>query len=221
MERTEVEKAWREYGEGMRRNRLLLGLSIRDVAEKAGISKNTIARLESGKPIQKSSVRSICQVYNCAPTDPTSRRPAQHEGKNYRHFTNGEAVWYALRVDENGKVEQIPGKDAREQEERQRLGRYQLAEFFSLPLRCRREGSRMIPFIVELYGKTDATEDISGERFVYGLRGKTRVCIGEECFELDEGEAAMIDATHLHWMEPAEPVEPGEPGPQVLQVVLP
>lgn len=92
---------------------------------------------------------------------------------------------------------------------------------FSRPLRCRREQSRLIPFVLELYAKSDTTSDPCGERFVMGLRGRVRIWVGEESFEVGEGEAATYDSTVPNCIEPAEPVKPREAGPQVLQIYLP
>jgi transcriptional regulator with XRE-family HTH domain len=214
-------EAWREYGETMRRDRMLLGLTVREAADRAGISRNTVARLESGLPVQKASIARLCKVYGCVPTDPTTRRPPQKEGAHFRLHTNAEAVWYAVRINEEGAAEPLQSKDAGDPRERQRLGGHGLAALFSRPLRCRRESSRLIPFVVELYAKSDATADPSGERFVLGLRGRTRVCVGDESFEVGEGECATYDGTVSHWIEPVEPIGPGVPGPQVLQIYMP
>ena len=54
-----------------------------------------------------------------------------------------------------------------------------------------------------------------------GLRGRVRIWVGQESFEVGEGEAATYDSTVPNCIEPAEPVKPREAGPQVLQIYLP
>lgn len=79
----------------------------------------------------------------------------------------------------------------------------------------------MIPFIMEIYRKTDDAADLSGERFIYALRGDIRVNVGNESFVLSEGEGAMIESTLRHSFEPVEPADERSFGAQVLQVVHP
>jgi hypothetical protein len=96
-----------------------------------------------------------------------------------------------------------------------------LATHFSIPYRVRREASRFMPFLVEVSNRTDVMCDPSGERFIYGLRGRMRVYSGEESFVIDAGEAACFDSTKPTCLEPADPVEATHPAPQALVVVLP
>lgn len=221
MTRKELAAAWREYGAVMRQNRTLLGISLREAATRAGISRNTVARLESGLPVQRTSVERLCRVYGCVPTDPTTRRPPVREGRYYRLHSNADAVWYTVRVNGEGLAEGVESERAADPRERRRLGSYGLADFFVRPLRCRREGSRLIPFVLELYKATDANADPVGERFVLGLKGRVRVHLGDDSFEVGEGEAAVYDCTVKNWLEPAEPVPPGGEAPLALQIYLP
>jgi len=101
------------------------------------------------------------------------------------------------------------------------MGWYHLATHFISPLRCRREGSRYIAMITEIFGPTDVSQDLSGERFLLGLRGSVRVHVGDEIFELSEGEAATIDSTQPTGFEPLTPISAGSDAPLVLQVILP
>lgn len=211
----------KEHGETMRQNRILLGLSIREAADRAGISKNTILRLEAGLPVTRATHRKLSQAYGRAPISPEQRRTSAVEGKHYRLHTLPERVWIPTRIGKDGRAEIIENPRAGEQDERNRMGWYGLATHFGSPLRCRREGSRFIPFIVEVFAPTDVTSDASGERFLFGLRGRVRVQVGDEEFELGEGEAATYDATQPSGMEPALPVRPGDPAPVVLQLLVP
>ena len=57
----------------------------------------------------------------------------------------------------------------------------QAAEFFSRPLRCRRENTKSIPFVIELYGKTDAAEMSQGSDSFTGC-GNSRVWVEPKHF---------------------------------------
>lgn len=221
MDEGALNDALQEFGASMRRNRLLLGYTVRDAAEKAGISKNTILRVEAGLPVQRSTREKLCHALGMVPTDPATRKPAAGAGRFYKIQTNAESVWYATIVNAQGEAEGYTNERIADSAERSRLGWYGLANHFGRPLRCRREGSRHIPFLIELYRATDVTSDPMGERFVYGLRGSVRVIVGDESFDLHEGEAATYDATQPNGLEPLQPVKPGQPAPLVLQIVLP
>lgn len=217
----EPTEALQEFGASMRRNRVLLGYSVREAAERAGISKNTILRIETGLPVQRATRQKLCRAYGCVPTDPEDRRAPQHQGKHFKLQTRDEAVWYATRIGADGQAEAYTNDRVQSPNERNRLGWNRLANHFGQPFRVRREGSRFIPFLVEVFAPTDTTADLSGERFILGIRGVVRVVVGEESFLVGEGEAASYDATLPNRLEPAEPIKRGEPAPLVLQIVIP
>jgi len=209
------------FGESMRRNRAMLGLSVRDAAERAGISKNTILRIESGLPVQKASVVRLSRAYGMVPIDPAHRKKTSVEGEHYCYQPLEAAVWYANRVNTEGLVDAYSEPGFSDPTERNRLGWNGLVTHFGSPLRVRREGSRFIPYLVDVYRATDVSNVPSGERFMLVLRGEVRVHVGDESFELKEGEAGAFDAVLPHWVEPVKPVERGEAPPRILQVVLP
>jgi len=221
MSESEAAEALKEFGASMRRNRALLGYTVRDLAERAGISKNTVVRVEAGLPVQSATRTKLCRALGMVPTDPKTKKPPASEGRFYRVQTQEEAVWYATTINEEGQADAYTNDRIGDPGERNRLGWYGLVNHFGHPLRCRRTGSRHIPFLVELYRATDVTKDVCGERFVYCLRGAIRVTVGDESFVVREGEAATYDATEPNALEPLTPVEIGQPAPLVLQIVLP
>lgn len=211
----------RLIGESMRRNRALLGLSVREAADRAGISKNTVLRLEAGMPVQKASLVKLSRAYGMVPIDQTEKRQKSVEGQHFRFQPADLAVWYATRLNADGQAESFTNPEVQDEAERNRLGWYGLASHFGQPYRIRRENSRFIAFSVEVYRPSDVTADPSGERLIFGLKGSVRVHVGDESFEVGEGEAAAYDATLPHWIEPATPVEAGTDPPRILQIVLP
>jgi len=205
----------------MRRNRVLLGWSVREAADRAGISKNTILRIEAGLSAQKSSVEKLSRAFGMVAIDPSGPRPSALEGKHFKLQTRESEVWYATRVGEDGKARGFTNDEIQNSDERNRRGWYGLASHFGLPLRVRRDGSRIIPFLIEVYRKTDESRDESGERFILGIRGRIRVNVGDEAFEVGEGEAATYDGAQPNSIEPVEVVRPGQDAPVALQIVLP
>jgi len=53
----------------LRAARAALDLRIRDVAAVAGVSPNTVTRLEAGEPVNHSTMVVICQAYEAAGVD--------------------------------------------------------------------------------------------------------------------------------------------------------
>jgi transcriptional regulator with XRE-family HTH domain len=54
---------------GLRRLRTLAALSQADLAERAGVQRQTINRLEHGGDAQPSTVRKLAAALNCRPRD--------------------------------------------------------------------------------------------------------------------------------------------------------
>src|ERR1051325_4694853 len=116
----EAEGALKEYGETMRRNRELLGLSIRDAAQRAGVSKNTILRLESGLPVNWNTHVKVSRSYGRVPGPPGSRRTAIVEGLHYRKAPLETRPWIPVRIDKNGAAEIFAGTEEIDADERNR-----------------------------------------------------------------------------------------------------
>lgn len=220
-ERADSDDALREYGDTMRQNRVLLGLSLRDAAEKAGVSKNTIMRLEAGLPVNWSTHVKISRAYGRVPAPPQNRYTEVVSGIHFKKQPLETRPWLPVRIGKDGAAEIFKSSETIDQQERNRMGWYHLATHFISPLRCRREGSRFIAMITEIFAPTDVSHDVSGERFLLGLRGSVRVHVGDEVFELGEGEAATIDSTQPLGIEPSAPISAGLDAPLVLQIMLP
>jgi len=215
----EIDPGRAYFAATMRQNRLFRGFTIREAADLAGISKNTVVRLESGLRIQKTSLAKLCKVFGCYPLETFPAQNAPNEGKYFRKHGTQCMLWYGTRVRADGNHEPFDPTSELTPDERQRLGRNGLAAHFGQPLRCRREGSRLIPFLIELYAPTDSGAHATGECFVYCLRGQVQVGAGDETFLLSEGEAACYDATVPNWLSPAGALE--DSAPLVMQIFLP
>jgi hypothetical protein len=206
----------------MRQNRLAVGHSIRDAALSAHLSENTLRRVEAGFPIHQSNLAKLWRAYGAVPiTYEAFRSGSVQRGDHYRIQTAADHVWYAMRLDSEGRSESFRFGNSLVPEERNRLGRLGLATHCSIPLRVRSLKSRFMPFLVEVCGRTDTMQDPSGERFIFGVRGRIRVWVGDESFIVGAGEAATFDSTFLTCMEAVDPVDKCHPAPQALVIVLP
>jgi len=205
----------------MRLNRLLKGWKGSEAAEKAGISKNTVRRVEAGLAVHDSNLAKLCRAYGAVPDGPTGFWMPSARGNNFILQTNQDHTWLAMRILASGDSEVFRSDKELTDKERNRLGRYGLASHFSIPLRVRRERSRFAPFLLEIYGKTDVSKAADCERFIYVLSGRVIVQAGDEFFVVGEGEAATFDTSEATSFAPADPIDASHPAPRALVIVLP
>lgn len=191
------------YGAYMRELRKRSGLSLREVAEAAGVDKNTLLRLEAGLPVRKSSRSSICRVYGVLDLEP-GHPPAKRVGEVSGNSIPGGMVWYRSRLPDPDAPSIIDTTPAYADEaERRRQGTLGLANQFFARLECDFPGARMRAGIFEVYGPSGMSSQPSGEAVVYVLRGSIRFLVGEEDYIVNPGGATCFNRTVPHLHEPA------------------
>lgn len=180
----------------LRRARVRLGLSIRDLATAAGVNKNSIIRLEKGLPPQPATVRKICAAMGLhvrallAPLDTDAGEIAIHRKSDNR--------WYDLTAFEAGPIVEAPLTLA----ERRKLARKGVVAPM-LMLTNRLKSGNLMPNLIELFGATE-THSHPGEEMVYVLEGRVVVWVGDRSFELEAGEAISFWSSEPHRYLPAE-----------------
>jgi len=186
-------------GDRLRRARIRMGLSIRSVADDAGLSKTSIVRLEAGAAVRASTVLRVCEamglhVNRLADLSDDAGRPfALHRAEDDRWVDMADAGGgHLLGLDR-----------PLSQEERARA----VAEGARVPLclvRSRLAGGRVLPSVLELYGPSTLRSH-QGEEFVYVLSGRLRIEIGDQAIELAEGESVTFWSAEPHRYAPADP----------------
>lgn len=183
-------------GARLRRVRMRMGLSIRDLARAANVSKNSIGRLESGGMPQPITVLKLCAAMGvhvasiAKPTGDESRFVVTHKHEDDR--------WYDLTDYGAGPLADRPLTEA-ERRDLVRKG----TKVPLLILKNRLEAGRLLPTVIELYAPSERRSH-TGEEMVYVLKGTARIEVGTESFDLAEGEAATFWSAEEHSYAPAE-----------------
>ncbi|MEO0559907.1 MAG: cupin domain-containing protein, partial [Bacteroidota bacterium] len=185
----------------LRRARLRLGVSIRDVASSAGLSKTSVVRLEAGEPVRTTTVRRVCEALGL------------HVGRLADLSDDGDGPAAIHRLEDDRWVDMadiggghLLGADrALNASERAQA----VEEGVAVPIciiRSRLPGGRVLPSILELYRPSEVRSH-PGEEFVHVLSGRARIEVGGEAYELAEGESMTFWSAEPHRYLPAESSE--------------
>lgn len=178
-------------------------MSLREAAARAGVSKNTILRLESGLPVRYESRRKLCAAYGIFCFDP-DHESGRVGGEGYALHPRASLKWHRAKLPGPGSDSVVASADEyADPGERARQGRYGLANQFFAYFDCAFEHGHMRAGIFEVFGPSGTSSQNSGEAFVYAIRGSLLFTVGDESFLLAEGSAAIFDRTRPHHHEPA------------------
>ena len=182
-------------GSRLQRTRMKAGLSIRELADRSGVNKDTIVKLEHG---HTPSYRTLCRVCDGLGVtvvqllkpeldDDASDAPvAVHARK-----TETRVGLRTLR-DEQAKVRGVGQRQVLAADEAVRLSW----------LACRLRGGQMNSWLLELRGETEPTTH-AGEEFVFCLKGSATVTVAGVPYDLDEGDAATFWSAEPHSYAPS------------------
>ncbi|MEO0661264.1 MAG: helix-turn-helix domain-containing protein [Planctomycetota bacterium] len=184
-------------GHRIKRLRESQGLSIREIAERAGLSKNSIVRLEQGRGSQPVTVLKVCAVLGV------------HVDRLVRGDSAGEAAAVHTRDDDRwfdgadmgsgpllGRAGPLPPR------ERSRA----VARGARIPvnlLQSRLEGGRVLPSLLEVHAASPTRSHV-GEEFVYVLEGTLVLSIGSVQHRLRAGESIAFWSAEPHSYAPAK-----------------
>lgn len=204
-------------GRRVRERRLRHGLTAAELAERAGVTRQTIVRLESGKPCTLETfhkVRSSLRIF----TDHLLRDEQERDFCVQHHPE--AAHWTVSRqkatYQRNGIIADPTHED--DPRERLRLGRLGFQPFFTCLLNAELPGGILNQGMMEIYQET-WVDSHPGEEFIYCLRGRARMRVRDEEFILEEGGALTFHAIEPHQYAPAEPLGPAET-PLLLLIVV-
>ena len=207
---------FKDIGRNIRERRRRFGLSARELAEKAGISRNTFVRLEAGHPCHLATIEKLRRALSMAadqvlrPADPAPFR-VHRSGDSRWSVAVPPSEYRRLREDEDPRHVNDPV-------ERRRLGALGFQPAFTAVLDSELTGGVTSHAIIEVHGRGWVTNHY-GEEFVYCLRGSVIVTVDEVPCRLEEGDALGFDATHPHRYEPAYEITPTTPIPLILAIV--
>jgi transcriptional regulator with XRE-family HTH domain len=196
-------------GDRLRRVRQQQGLSIRQLAQLAGISKTSVVQVESGRTSRRSTYLKVAEVLGMH-LDHLAHAKSLSGVPFVVHRANDDS-WFDLADFGEGRLP--PEAQGEGQEERKRLA----VETGVVPLNilaCRLERGRIKPTIMELY-RPSGPRSHAGEEHVFVLAGTALVTIGTAEVELATGESVTFWSGEPHKYAPS----PGSPLPvRILSV---
>lgn len=180
----------------IRRARLRRGFSIRDLAERANINKNSVVRLEKGKLPRANTVVKLCQAMGI------------HIAVLAREDAREEEIAVVDRVEHHEWMDManlsrgILGRKELGPKERKALAKQGIsAPMVSLASRLK-EGV-ILPTLVELFGPCQG-QRVPGEEWVYVLSGSVEITVGDQHFVLNEGDSLGFWCSEDHCYAPAK-----------------
>lgn len=177
-------------GDRLRRTRTQQGLSIRQIAQLAGISKTSVVQVELGRSTRRSTYLKVAQVLGLHLEK--LLQPAPDESLPYAVHRNSDDIWYDLAKFDEGPLP--PDADLAS-----------LSQDGVIPLNIlasRLERGRIKPTILELYAASPARSH-AGEEHVFVLSGSALVTVGESVLNLSEGESITFWSAEPHAYAPA------------------
>lgn len=173
-------------------------MSIREVAETAAISKNSIVRLEQGRGTQPITVLKVCSVLGVHVerlAEPTTDDVIAivHKHKDDHWFDIADMGSKPL-LDANRPL------TARERKQAVAAG----AEVPVNLLKCRLPGGKVMPSILEVYKPSPVRSHV-GEEFAHVLKGEAIITVGRKKYRLKKGESITFWSAEPHSYAPADP----------------
>lgn len=194
-------------GQRVRRLRGRQNYSIRDLAEVAQVSKNTLLRLEQGQPTHLSTITAICKALKVKPSELLSPEFG-HVSVRAIH-RNSDFVWLDMNnFKGSGQDKPLDSASVREGT----LGPEVTP--FSI-IQARLGGGIFNPNIILLTQPTPRRSH-RGDEFVWVLQGKLRIVFEDGPIDLDVDEGCMFWAAEMHHYEPLSKDIPTK----VLSIVL-
>jgi transcriptional regulator with XRE-family HTH domain len=184
-------------GARLKRARQRMGLSIRDLAAAASVSKNSVVRLEQGASGHTLTVLKLASalgihVASLAKPEADGRATAAHRHEDDR--------WYDLTDFGAGP---LGGLDRPLSDEERREFVEKGTQVPLLILTSRLDTGRLLPTVIEVYHESERRSH-AGEEFVFVLQGKANVLVGSEVITLSEGESVTFWSAEEHAYAPAE-----------------
>ena len=160
-------------GARMQRIRQRQNLSVRELADKAGVNKNTILRLEKGLTPSYATLNRVCEALGIHIAQLTRPEPDEDE-----------TISLHVRASE--------GRIPLAADERVLLS----------ALSCRLPGGKLNAAVLELFDESEPVTH-PGEELVFCLRGAARITVAGRAYVLGEGDAATFWPSERHSYAPA------------------
>lgn len=189
-------------GARIQRYRLRQNLSVRDLAERSGVNKNTILRLEKGFTPSYATLTRVCEALGIHVAQLT--RPEPEEDSVALHSRDQE-----VRLLNHREVDGL--RVAAQEAQAGRLPFAADEQVLLSILNCRLPGGRLNAAVLELFAESEAVTH-PGEEIVFCLKGTAKLTVAGRAYTLREGDAASFWCSERHSYAPTEEAEEGEDG---------
>jgi transcriptional regulator with XRE-family HTH domain len=160
-------------GARMQRIRQRQNLSVRELADKAGVNKNTILRLEKGLTPSYATLNRVCEALGIHIAQLTQPEPDEDE-----------TISLHVRASE-GRVPLAADE-----------------KILLSSLSCRLPGGKLNGAVLELFDETEPVTH-PAEELVFCLRGTAKLTVAGRPYLLNEGDAATFWSSERHSYAPA------------------
>jgi len=184
-------------GDRLRRTRLQQQMSIRQLADRAGISKTSVVQVESGRGSRRSTYLKVAEVLGLHLD--RLMHPKASDERPYAVHRLGDDAWFDLA---NFGAGPLCAGEPTTKAERAALAQTQGVVPLNI-LASRLELGRIKPTVMELYSPSERRSH-AGEEHVYVLSGRALVAIGDSELELGEGESITFWSAEPHAYAPAK-----------------
>lgn len=196
-------------GARVRRIRERQGLSLRELAEKAQLSKNTLLRLEQGFPSRVSTLRQVARALGVKGVVLCS---LDYEESPVISFQKLEDMrWHDMDNYRGKKFPLVEGEMSRE--ERVEMGMRGITPFANLSSGV--EGDFFHPNMIELFGSTPRRSH-PGMEFCFIVDGEIDVVFESLKVRMVAGESMSFHSTEVHHYEAVGEVRPA----RILSIIV-
>jgi transcriptional regulator with XRE-family HTH domain len=197
----DTDAAARIVGPRVRQLRVNRGLTIRSLADRVKISKNTVLRLEQGLPIAESALHRICDSLQTVLPNLLEPIPSEDDikVKVYRAGSNEHRIAFRRT---SAPKRYVDFEVIDDPAERLRIGSLGFVSGFVETHGSTLPGGRLQAAIMELWGDQEQPGfRHSGEEFVYCMEGQLRLTVAGEAFLLYPGDSAIFWSRYRHRYE--------------------
>ncbi|MFZ4508880.1 MAG: helix-turn-helix domain-containing protein [Fimbriimonas sp.] len=213
----DTEAAARRAGPRIRRLREARGLTLRELAVRVDVSKNTLLRLEQGLPIAEPLFVRVCNALQTIP--PNLLVSDEDWSLPYRVHRAKEAKWRVAFRKTKSPSTIVDFEVVEEASERDRIGNLGFVTGFLQSLDCSIRGGKLQSAVVELYGNQERPGfRHSGEEFVMCLQGRLKLSISSHTLLLEPGDSVTFWSRYRHRYESDLPVKAGIEPTRMLMV---
>ncbi len=186
-------------GARIQRVRLRREMSVRDLADAAGVNKNTVLRLEKGLTPSYATLARVCEALGVHVAQLTQPEPDEahtialhdHEQAVRRGYLSG-LMPRGAETGTGGEGAVVLFQDGAG------MPSFAADEKVLLSvLTCRLPGGRLNAAVLELFGESESVTH-PGEELVFCLKGTARLTVAGRSYRLREGDAATFWCSERH-----------------------